>query len=355
VIRYIKRTLYAYVSRFLFRTILVEGVMKGTDYPFRCLFIDESTYTKYLMGRTFEGPCTVLKSSRVWLPLLRKHIAANDHDLCIAVLPVATDPGYHDQSDYRCTHHIQQIVDTSVTWEEIRRAFSKRTRGKVNMFQKKYDFTYRISTSLEDFEHFYHSMHVPHTKTRYGEIADIDSYDEMKKYFLKGKLLFVVRNDVAVAGSLILIEDETLFYRRAGVLDGDESHIKDDAQFALYYFMISYAKENNLKAVDLMWSVSFLNDGVFGHKRRWGATVYPLNNIDSWIHYYNVKPSAKMAKFFEINPLIYYGKKGLEALVGMTGDPEISTDAINKYIRKYKNDGIHRYTVITPQDTIKLK
>jgi hypothetical protein len=232
----------------------------------------------------YEAPPLVLQERRIWIPALRKLIQekANSFDLCVAVLPKAYESTFRGLYDYRGTEAVRQVIDTSGSWEDVRSRFSKKRRQITNEFPEKTGLAYRMSNGLEEFDFFYHRMHVPHIKKRYGELSGIDSYDDMKKFFLKGLLLFVTKGDAAVAGALCLVEDGTLVFRRTGVLDGDETHIEGGAQTALYYFQLKYANEHNLRAVDTMKSAPFLNDGVYKHKRDWGATVLPDDESSDW-------------------------------------------------------------------------
>jgi predicted N-acyltransferase len=133
----------------------------------------------------------------------------------------------------------------------------------------------------------------------------------MKEFFLKGRLLFITKDNEAVAGALSLVDDGTLVFRRTGVLDEDETHIEGGVQLALYYFQIKYANEHKLRAVDSMMSAPFLNDGVHKDKREWGATVLPDNDARTWVYFFRAAPSEKGAHFFEINPTIVHSDKGL--------------------------------------------
>jgi hypothetical protein len=54
VIRFIKQKLYPSVSKFISRTTLVEGRLKGGGSSFKCLVVGNSSFTEYLMARVYE-------------------------------------------------------------------------------------------------------------------------------------------------------------------------------------------------------------------------------------------------------------------------------------------------------------
>ena len=354
MVKFIKKILYSVISKYFPHTLLIEGVLRGTEYPFRCLLVANSSYFEYLKARTFSDSPTVIRKSRIWIPLLRKRILTNadSFDLCIAVLPMASEPTYRGLYEYKCTKYVNQTIDTTGSLDEIKSKFSKQLRNKINKLQKNYRLDYRISNSLKDFDHFYHRMHVPFIKKRHGDLALIYSYNKLKNSFLKGGLLFVMKDNVEVAGSLFKIEDKTCVGYRLGVLDGDESHI--DVLKAIYYYQIKVAKENGMSSVDLKGSEPFLNDGVYQHKRQWGPTVLPRYEENSWVYFFNAKPSEKLAKFFEINPLIADTDQGLIGIIGIADEADVFAETIDKLTRQNRARGIQGFTMITQTKTLNV-
>jgi len=297
----------------------------------------------------YEEPPVVLRQWRVWIPALKKLILekTGSFDLCVAVLPMSYESTFHGLYDYKCTEAVRQVIDTSGSWEDVRSRFSKKRRQISNEFPEKTGLGYRMSKGPEELYFFYHRMYVPHIKKRFGELSSIDSYYDMKKFLLKGLLLFVTKGDEAVAGALCLVEDGTLVFRRTGVLDGDETHIEGGAQTALYYFQLKYANEYKLRAVDTMKSAPFLNDGVYKHKRDWGATVLPDDEAGNWVYFFNAGPSEKIAHFFEKNPTIIYSDKGLKGLIGVPDATDVSAASISELINRYQTGGLHGFTLLT--------
>ncbi len=349
MISFIKQKLYPTVSKFVSRTTLLEGRLKGGGSSFKCLVVGNSSFTEYLKARMYEEPPVVLQRRRIWIPSLKKLICSktDTFDLCIAVLPKAYESTFHGLYDYKCTEEVQQIIDTSGSWEDVRSRFSSTKRKVSNRVTERYGLGYRISTDVEEFDYFYHRMFVPHIKKRFGELSAIDSYGEMKEFFLKGRLLFVTKGSEAVAGALSLVEDGTLVFRRTGVLDGDETHIEGGGQQALYYFQLKYANEHNLRAVDTMMSAPFLNDGVYINKREWGATVMPDTKSQTWVYFFHAAPSEKTARFFENNPTIVHSDKGLKGIIGVSNDMETSISAISDLARRYQARGLEGFTIVT--------
>lgn len=350
----VRRKIYSMTSRYLSNAMLVEGTLKDSHIRFKSLFVDNTTFTKYIISRTYADPPVVLKKWKILNSSLEKVVAglSDSLDICIAVLPVEYDSSLNGAYSFKCQEYIRQIIDTSGSWEDVRAGFCKKKRQITNKFETRYGLGYRISNDLKDFDLFYHRMHVPHIRKQFGDRAEIDSYDDMKKFFLKGFLLLVTRDNEEVAGALCLVENGAIAFRRTGVLDGDESNVKTGAQMALYYFQLVYANENGIHAVDTMKSRPFLNDGVYRHKRDWGATVSPDNESETWVYFFNKGPDEKIARFFENNPTIVHSDKGLKGLVGISDGAEAPTAWVRDLTHRYHSSGINEFIVLTPNGVI---
>ncbi len=303
----------------------------------------------YITDRSFSGPSRVIKQWRTWIPGL-KRILRNppaDTDMCIAVLPRQQVQNFGGISHFRSREYVHQIIDTTGNMEEIKKRFRRDKRQFSNTIDKKYSLTYRISRNIDDFDLFYHRMFVPHIRKQHGALAYIESYEEMKPYFQKGFLLIVQSGGQDVSGALSLVEGNSLVFRRAGVLDGDERHIEEGAQLALYYFNIRYAKEHGLACVDTMKSRSFLDDGVYWTKKQWGAGVAPDDEPGPSVLYFILRYSEKIIRFFELNPTIIYSSDCLAGLVGWHGATELTSEEKKKLHKRYYAPGLKELCLLT--------
>jgi hypothetical protein len=345
----IRGSFYSKVSQYLSRAALVEGDLKNTGSSFRCLFVGHSRFANYLMQKMYAQPPHVLQRRIIWIPALKKIIkkSHNDFDMCVAVLPSRYEKTFEGLYEFKSQRYVRQIIDTSGSWEEIIQRFNKRKRQYTNNLPSKYNLWFRISHDLNDFDFFYHQMHITHIKKKYRDLSDIDSYDDMKAYFLKGFLLFVTKGDQTVAGALCLIQGRTLIYRRSGFLAEDEHQFKDNIQTILYYFVLLFAKNKNLAKVDTMKSSSFLNDGVYRHKREWGAVVHQDDESDSWVYFFPRKHSVNVVDFFKHNPLIIFTDSGLCSLLGWDNTMEFSSGNKEELIKRYYSPGIDKIMLLT--------
>ena len=167
---------------------------------------------------------------------------------------------------------------------------------------------------------FYEKMHVPYIKKRYGNDANIESFNVFEKILKNGELMFIKLNGENVAGELYEINGDICFMHKKGVLN--ENHVKSGAMLAAYYFPILRAKEKNLKMVDLGGSKPFLLDGVLQHKNTWGTKICIDKTNKRIIYLRNI--------LFQ-QPFIYIEDKKLKAIVFSEND---------KLIKEYDSSGL---------------
>jgi hypothetical protein len=346
----IREALATRAAQYLSRATLLDGPLRGSGEPIRALFIGGWRFATYVQERMFAEPPRVLSRRIIPLtsvPRLVK-VPRTAFDLCMAVTPLRYDATFHGLCDLRCQEDVRQIIDLRGTWEEIRQRFSKRKRQYVANLLPKRDFGYRTSHNLRDLERFYHEMHAPHIRRRYGDLAELDSYETMRRWFGEGTLLFVSLDGQDLAGALLVPRADTLMYRRTGFVRDERDESGANMPTLLYHFVIQFARSENFQRLDTMLSRSFLNDGVYRHKREWGAGVYPDVEAESWVYFFLRPRSATVAEFFRQNPLVITEGQGLAGLLGRaeTGEP---TEAERREIAKaYAAPGLSRMMLLTP-------
>lgn len=352
----LKSWAYKHASKYFGRAILVEGVLDGTDQTFRSLFIGDSLFLKYLVERMYsDTPCT-LRAWSIWMPSLKSMIQnpVERIDLCVAIFPENYERYLPGMYSFKSHEFVRQMLNVSGAWEDIRRQFHRNPRETERKIRK-YNLSYRITHRLEDYDFFYERMFLPHIKKQFGSIAYIDTYEDLKSYFLKGFLLLVVEGEHAIAAGLSLIEDDRLTFRRIGVLDGEDSYVKKGGQSALYYFTIQYAREQGAQVADFMKSRPFLNDGIYRHKSEWGAAVYPDKESEAWVYFFNLGSSGKIARFFELNPLVVHTKTGLKGVVGLQNGLESSSEVEKDLTDRFYAPGLEGLLLLTPKSKIPIE
>lgn len=356
LLKQLKNKLYNNLSKYVSHATLVEGSLKGTNKPFQCLFVENSNVMEYMSSRIYSQQPIVKRRWLIWIPamlwMLRRQFSIID--MCIAVIPDNYESHFQGKYDYRSQEWVRQTLDVSGPIEEIKIRFHKNPKETARKVRK-YDYSYKISHNIDDFEHFYNRMYLPLIKKQHGNLSYIDTYEEMEKYFLDGYLLLVMENDNPVSGGLFNIEDNVVVFRRIGVIDGDSNLISKGAQSAVYYFIIHYAKKNDHKEVDLMKSRPFYNDGVFRTKREWGASVKKDDEAETWVYYFIPKYNKAVINFFEDNPTVVCEGDAMRAIVGCANEANIIGDLYKGFTRKYCTAGLDGFELITCRSKKKIE
>ncbi len=346
----LKARMYPTLSRYFSRAKLIEGRLKGMNETFRCLFVENTPLSGYIIPRMYDGPPVVRKESRIWIPLLKTILRgyANHIDMCIAVLPLGYDLDLENQVTFKSHMLVRSFIDTSGGADVLKKRMRDNKRRFYNKMDRRPAFACRVSNDIKDFDLFYTRMHVPHIRNRFQGLADLDPYEHMKNLFREGFLLLIEEGDRTVAGVLCKVVDDTLFFVRTGILDGDDEYVKRGASSAQYYFTLKYALEHNIRRVDLMRSRPFFDDGVYVTKRKWGAEVYLDGDPRSSVFFFIPRISEKVAKFFENNPMIIHRENRLYGLIGWSNENAPSSQDEKALHERYYSPGLNGFIVIKP-------
>ncbi len=348
----LKHIAYTVYSRYFCPATLVEGVIKDTDQTIRCLFIDKkSSLSKYMMQRIYSGTPTIVKRRIIFVPWIKKILRAPIHgiDLCVAVLPLSWEKELGTLSDFKAQEWVRQVLplfsSDDVTNERLDRKL-RETGKRV----RKAGFDYRTSTDLRDFDTFYYDMYLPTAQKQFGDLVLIEPYEDFKSTFLEGRgvVLFVMENGSPVAGLVIFFQEKAMVGYRLGVLHGDRDYIKRGAESAIKYFGIRFALESSCHSYDMLGSRPFLEDGVYRHKREWGAMVSHYDALKTWAFFFILDHGDKTAHFFEMNPLIIETQKGLMGLLGVADAEGLTPEKREELIKKYYAPGLKGLVLMSP-------
>jgi len=140
---------------------------------------------------------------------------------------------------------------------------------------KKGNFTIEISSDPLLFDEFYHKMHEPYMKKRYGKCAINENYDRIKARFQQGsEILFVKSGSQRIAGMIICYKSGDALAYRLGVRDGDFKWVEKGAISALYFHALKYCRSIGYKKLKLGGSRPFFSDGVLNYKlKSWNMKI----------------------------------------------------------------------------------
>ena len=180
VFKELKQKLLRKAVQYVGRATLAEGILKGTQLPFRCLIVGGEAFSGYLLVRIFGESLKILKRRRIWIPSI-KRLAKNpssDLDLIIAILPHSYRARFRGVYDFCGPQNVKQVVDITGSWEEVRKQFHRTKRHLVNRLEASQEFNFRISNDPKDLELFSTECSC---RTRRGSSETMPSSNRMKQ------------------------------------------------------------------------------------------------------------------------------------------------------------------------------
>lgn len=343
LVRIIKRLLSKVAYEFMHTATLVQGTLKDSSTSFQCVFVGSNHYRDYLIHKMYEDSPRILFQKRVWGIFGLHHLIEryrDQADLLIAVLPQDKEQLLKGRFQFKSYESVGHTMNITAPWEEIRQTFGKNPKETERKI-KKNNLSYRISKTPEEFDMFYERMYVAHIQRQFGSLAQLKSYEVVRSYFDRGFLLFVLHDELPIAGLVAYPDGEKLAFRDVGLLDGDKAFAQIGAQSAIYYFTILHAKSLGLRSIDFRSSYPFLNDGVFRHKREWGSEISVNKELHSAVYFFTLGAPSQVAQFFKINPMVISCGPHLGVVIAPAG-AMMEDDASNqKYLsNKYSAPGL---------------
>ncbi|MGB7573232.1 MAG: hypothetical protein WBN53_05165 [Thermodesulfobacteriota bacterium] len=145
---------------------------------------------------------------------------------------------------------------------------------------RKFDYRCQMTRDQKMVRKFYEDLYLPYLTTRFESACHARTLSELQTAIRSGFLLQVFAQDRWVSGVVCRLEKDKICTLAFGHLPGNQYDLRRGALSAAYYFIFKWAEEHSMQNVDLLRSRPNTSDGVYEHKRRWGAK--PV--IDSWPH-----------------------------------------------------------------------
>jgi hypothetical protein len=232
------------------------------------------------------------------LPYLRKLLSVSDDDLSAARIPLWrlwNEFRRSSSPDTLLCLELNRLLRPMVPagglltypWVRQRVYLNSREYGKYRWKiekngrktrERKYRF--RLVNDYESVESFYEELYLPYISARFGDTVHLRSHGEFKRWVGSGFLLQVFHGDIWVSGVVCRLRKGELSALALGHLPEERYSLSFGALSAAYYFLFQYAAEHSLDCLDLLRSKPHGDDGVFRHKRNWGARA----EIDLWPH-----------------------------------------------------------------------
>lgn len=177
---------------------------------------------------------------------------------------------------FRTVPWVRQIIDLA----SISRRRLQSIEGVYGRKVRHHGLVGAHGTDRQTAEEFYDELYLPYIRSRHGESAHPRSRREVLAAIRHGFVLKVLHDGAWIAGGACRVTANTVSVVAYGARGAPETALELGAVSAVNYFLLERARERGLRWVDLLRSRPHDHDGVFEHKRRWGAE--PV--IDAWPH-----------------------------------------------------------------------
>ena len=168
------------------------------------------------------------------------------------------------------------LVCISEDFWQIRNKIEARCGCKA----RKYGHWYKTTQDKASIKHFYHQMYAPYIQFRFGTAMHLRSESEIFSAVPQGLLLQVYEGERIVSAIICRQRKYEVTTLAVGLTCACSDLLRRGALSTAYYFLFDWAVKHGIKTVDLLRSRANIYDGVFEHKRFWGASPEP----DSWPH-----------------------------------------------------------------------
>jgi hypothetical protein len=153
-------------------------------------------------------------------------------------------------------------------------------KAKYGRKARKFQYRFEIVNDSSSTKRFYEELLVPYVNFRFGDTTHVRNFKEIERVIKNGFLLQVFHQDEWIAGAACRRRKREITIFALGLISDFQYHLQRGALSSVYYFLFQWAEQNNIDTIDLLRSKADVNDGVYEHKRSWGATV----EKDTWPH-----------------------------------------------------------------------
>ena len=344
LLRKLVQTIRILKSKYFKKVFVITGKEQSSQALLTILFSGEENSMHYVIG-AFFGDSEIeieekeMRPKNVWSYAQK---AGSKHDLAII-------------QDGSISHEIKISKKTFILpcWVGGVKSFHASdqftSQNKSDLRRiRRHRFGYRVTTEIQDFDRFYHEMHLPYINNVFGDSAFLMSYEEMKAAIPQCELFFVTQDGQDIAGGIHRYDGaKQVRAWTMGVKDGDRKWVKMGALSALEYFETIYLPEKGYLELHKGASRPFLSDGALRFKLNRGMTITDHTEHSFVLYISNNK--LGVCEFLQNNPFFYVDGGKLHAALFIPADKcfdQSMADTLSKKWSASEGVGIHVFSLL---------
>lgn len=223
--------------------------------------------------------------------------------------------------------------------------FLKRDTVKSDLRKiRRHGFEYEITHAGEQFDDFFHNMHVPFITKTYGDEACFDSYAEKRRQCENFDLLLVRKKSQSgqfIAGILIIYDPAGPRMWSLGVRDDGEDYVGQGVMPALYHFTFEHLLAKGFTRINTGSSRAFLNDGVLKFKKKMAQSLTGGSWQGFALKIGSLTPAVK--SFLLQHPFIFEVEDRLHGAV--FSDEPLVPETIQRLEKEYFHPGLAKLVI----------
>ncbi len=258
-------------KRFSYRGL--KGLETNSGLPINILYLGEGHTLEYLKTLFFRSVThESLIEQYSLLDVMRDiGVMPKGYDLRICEFTPLILNFIPKKSPFQVPEWIEQEISLTGSWEDVVSRFRKDARKNELRLVRKYKYDFDVVTDPAALKSFYNELYLPYANKRFQKAVEIVDDEWLIAVGQKGGLFRILNKDQIIAGGVFCREKQFLdgIWLGARMQNGHELY--KGAFSSLYHHSIKYAHTEGFSKIKLGGSRSFLTDGVYRFKRKWGA------------------------------------------------------------------------------------
>jgi len=339
------------ISNFTLQSYIISGKERHSGLDLTVFYCGDKQSFCYMSHRLFDGHYSIKKREKVTITKINKKLRSLP--TYVDLVFIRTDRFFRKilkkQGLQIIPEWVNLVLDTSKSLEQLEKKFSSGARKDVKKI-KKYGYTYKLTGKQRDLEFFYNRMFLPYILERHDE-ETTNCYLRYIKMILQRntvKLLLVQDKDTYISGGLIDVKKDKEILPSMGILDANNEYLKKYASSALFYFHILSAKKRGINSINYGDTRTFLNDGNFQFKRKWGMGTILSRFRYEIIGLKILKNTAAVSTFLENNPFTFMENSKLKVSIYSNTKQPTTLKEIQHFCRSYYTPGITELLIMSP-------
>lgn len=271
-------------------------------------------------------------------------------DLVMALVPRALSSRLAGNVFLRVPAFVDFVLPTAAVaeFEDANQSVRRYVRGLRTS-----DLRPRVSNSRLDFEKFYSDYYSPMVSERFGDLSIHQPIQVLRRRFRFGGIIWVEREGTSLAGQLYELRGRVLKSLVRGGRSTHDDRLDAMVAHATYLFSMEHARDQGCILVNMGGALPVLDDGLFCHKRAWGALATSRGETHYELLIGWRGRGRRVLSLLQAAPLVYHDRGRLAALAAFADATPVDPRRAARVCRAWLPRGIDRLTVLAPEGWLK--